>query len=229
MSTRPTGHRPRHAWPEAGAAPGPADTGSTGTGSTSTSSTGTGSTSTGPTSTGPAVTDTAKAVGAVLVGAAVTIGLGVLARLHEPTGIAVNISGFSSPQTVKVWLASGAAVFAVVQLVSALSVYGRLGVTVPRAGTLHRWSGRIAFLLTVPIAVHCLYALGFQAADTRTLVHSLLGCLFFGAFTVKMLVLPLRGVSGWVLPLVGGVVLTSLVALWVTSALWFFTTFGVQV
>ena len=77
--------------------------------------------------------------------------------------------------------------------------------------------------------MHCLYALGFQAADTRTLVHSLLGCLFFGAFTVKMLVLPLRGVSGWVLPLVGGVVLTSLVALWMTSALWFFTTFGVQV
>ena len=70
-------------------------------------------------------------------------------------------------------------------------------------GGLHRWSGRIAFLLAVPVAIHCLYALGFQTYSTRVLIHSLLGCAFFGAFTVKMLILPKRGVPDWVLP-VGG-------------------------
>ena len=68
-----------------------------------------------------------------------------------------------------------AATLAVVQLVSALVMYGKVpGVYGPSwLGSLHRWSGRMAFLLTVPVAVHCLYALGFATFDTRTLVHSL--------------------------------------------------------
>jgi hypothetical protein len=36
--------------------------------------------------------------------------------------------------------------------------------------------------------VQLLSALGFQAYDLRVLVHSLLGCVFFGVFIVKMLV-----------------------------------------
>jgi hypothetical protein len=166
----------------------------------------------------------------LLIGAAVSVALGVYGNLHEPTGIAVNISGFSSQQTVKVWLASGATAFAVVQLVSALVMYGKVpGVRAPHGiGTLHRWSGRIAFLLTVPVAVHCLYALGFSTFDTRTLVHSVAGCFFFGAFTVKMLILPRRGVPGWALPLFGGLVFTALAAIWLTSAFWFFSTVGVK-
>ena len=55
---------------------------------------------------------------------------------------------------------------------------------------LHRWSGRVAVLLTVPVAVHCLYALGFQLGSPRVLVHSLVGCFFYGVFVAKMLVLP---------------------------------------
>ena len=93
---------------------------------------------------------------------------------------------------------------------------------------LHRWSGRIAFLLVVPVAVHCLYALGFQHYSSRVLIHSLLGCAFFGAFTVKMLILPKRGLRPWVLPVVGALVFTLLVAVWLTSALWFFSTFGLK-
>ena len=130
-----------------------------------------------------------------LIGALVALTLGIYGHLHHPTGIAINIAGFSSPGSVKSWLATGATVFAVVQVGSALVMYGK----VPRIaapswiGGLHRWSGRIAFLLAVPVAVHCLYALGFQSYSYRVLVHSLLGCAFFGAFTVKMLILPKRG------------------------------------
>jgi hypothetical protein len=177
----------------------------------------------------PRGSGTAKLFVPLLIGAAVALTLGVYGRLHRPTGIAVNIAGFSSPVTVKVWLATGAALFAVAQLVSALAMYGKLPVRAPSwIGTLHRWSGRIAFLLAVPVAIHCLYALGFQTYSARVLVHSLLGCVFFGAFTVKMLSLPKRGLPGWALPLLGGLVFAALMGLWLSSALWFFTTTGIK-
>ena len=162
-------------------------------------------------------------------GIGVSVALGVYGKLHDPTGIAVNVSGFSSPQTVKVWLASGAITLAVVQLVAALVMYGKIPVQAPPwIGTLHRWSGRLAFLLTLPVVVHCLYALGFATYSTRVLLHSLAGCFFFGAFTVKMLILPRHGVPGWALPLFGGLVFTALTVVWLTSSFWFFTTVGVK-
>jgi hypothetical protein len=171
----------------------------------------------------------AKLLVPLIAGALVTVTLGVYGSLHEPTGIAVSVAGFSGPQTVKVWLATGAAFFAVIQLVSALAMYGKLGFAAPGwVGPVHRWSGRTAFLLAVPVAVHCLYALGLQSTDTRVLIHSLLGCLFFGAFTTKMFVLPKHGLPGWVLPLFGGVVFAGLIGLWLSSSVWFFTTFGVK-
>lgn len=164
------------------------------------------------------------------IGGAVSVTLGVLGKVHHPTGIAVSVAGFSSPLTVKVWLASAAAFFAVLQLLSALVMWGKLP---PRPapswiGGFHRWSGRVAFLLTIPVAVHCLYALGFQTYDTRVLLHSLLGCAFFGAFTMKMLLLTRRGLAGWVLPLAGGLAFATLIGLWLSSALWFFVTSGVK-
>ena len=85
----------------------------------------------------------------MLVGGAVALSLGVYGRLHEPTLYAVNLPGFSGPISVKVWLTSLAFVLALVQFVSALAMYGKLpGVAhAPNwVGTLHRWSGRIAFL-----------------------------------------------------------------------------------
>lgn len=165
----------------------------------------------------------------LLLGSLVAVTLGVYANLHTPTGVAVNVGGFSSPQTVKVWLATGSALFALVQIASALGMYGKLGANPPAwNSTLHRWSGRIAFLLAVPVAVHCLYALGFSSFSPRTLMHSLLGCFFFGIFAVKMLALPKKGLAGWVLPLLGGLVFTALIGLWLTSSFWFFTTFGVK-
>jgi hypothetical protein len=165
----------------------------------------------------------------VAIGIALSVGLGVYGHLHHPTGIAVNISGFSSTQTVKVWLATGAVTCAVIQLLTALVMYGKVPVRAPSwLGKLHRMSGRAAFLLAVPVAVHCLYALGFATFDTRTLVHSIAGCFFFGAFTVKMLILPRHGMPSWSLPLFGGLVFTALAVVWLTSAFWFFTTIGVK-
>ena len=58
------------------------------------------------------------------------------------------------------------------------------------------------------------------------MVHSLLGCFFYGVFTAKMLALPKRGRPGWTLPVLGGLAFTALVGLWLTSSFWFFTTIG---
>jgi Family of unknown function (DUF6529) len=173
---------------------------------------------------------TALLVVPALAGGLVALALGMYGRLHSPSGIALNLAGFSSPGYVKSWLATVATVFAIVQVGSALVMYGK----VPRVrapswiGGLHSWSGRIAFIAAVPVAVHCLYALGFQSYSTRVLLHSIFGCLFFGAFTVKMLVLPKRGLPGWVLPVLGSLVFTLLVAIWFTSAYWFFGMFGIH-
>jgi hypothetical protein len=162
------------------------------------------------------------------VGAAVSVALGVYGGLHDPTGRAVNVAGFSSPLAVKAWLTTAALALAVVQVVTAAGMWGRLGLgdkvwTAP----LHRWSGRLAVLATLPVVAHCLYALGFEHDSTRVLAHSLLGCFFFGAFTCKMLALPRHDLPGWVIPVLGGLVSVGLVALWLTSSLWFFTTFGI--
>ncbi|MFF3939348.1 DUF6529 family protein [Streptomyces phaeofaciens] len=175
---------------------------------------------------GPARPRPARYLVPALVGAAVAVSLGAYGRIHDPAGTSFNLAGFSSTGAVKSWLATAALFFALVQVASALMLYGKL--PGPRwSGALHRWSGRAAFLLAVPVAVHCLYALGYQTYETRVFWHSLLGCFFFGAFSAKMLLLRSERLPGWLLPLVGGLVFTVLTIIWLTSALWFFRTFGV--
>ncbi len=153
--------------------------------------------------------------------------LGVYGKTHTPTGRALFHAPFPSMFAMKVWLTSAALVFALVQLVSALSMYGKLGGRAPSwVGALHRTSGLIAFLLTVPVAFHCLWSLGFQSYDNRVLAHSLLGCIFYGAFVAKIMTLHSRRLPGWALPWAGGLLFTSLVAVGLTSAAWYFATQG---
>ena len=89
-------------------------------------------------------------------------------------------------------------------------MFGRIPLRGNWVAPLHRWSGRIAVAFTVPVAVHCLYALGFQTFDARVAVHSILGCFFFGAFICKMLILTRDDSPGWALPVLGGVVFSGL-------------------
>jgi len=124
----------------------------------------------------------------------------------------------------------GIAITLLTQLFTALVMYGKIPVlkNAHWLSAVHRWSGRLAFITSIPVALHCLYALGFGTYNTRVLVHSLLGCFFYGVFTAKMLILTKRGVPNWALPVFGGFVFTALSGLFVTSALWFFTTVGVK-
>ena len=164
----------------------------------------------------------------VVLGVGVAVALGVYGSLHEGAAYGISIAGFSSGAVAKSWLASGAFVLAIVQVVTGAGMWGWFGLG-DRAwvAPLHRWSGRLAILATLPVVTHCLYAFGFEHDNARVLAHSLLGCLFFGAFATKMLALRLRSVPGWALPLLGGLLFSALAGLWLTSALWFFTTTGV--
>jgi hypothetical protein len=92
---------------------------------------------------------------------------------------------------------------------------------------VHRWSGRTAFVCTLPVAYHCLFKLGFQGDDDRVLVHSLLGCAFFGAYAAKVTIVRLKRFPGATLPIAGALLFTVLIVVWWTSARWFFDQVGI--
>jgi hypothetical protein len=162
----------------------------------------------------------------VAVGTAVAVVLGVYGRLHTGANLSLALPGFTGTLYVKAWLTTLAFVFALVQIFTALVLEGRIRLDLSGLPAVHRWSGRVAVLLTVPVAVHCLYSLGFRFDDPRVLVHSLVGCLLYGAFVAKMLLLVRWGLPRWVIPWAGAILFTAFVALWLTSSLWVFTTAG---
>ena len=59
-------------------------------------------------------------------------------------------------------------------------------------------TGFTAFTLSLPVAAYCLYGFGFAPAplSTRTLVHSVAGCAFYGGFAAKVLLVHTRRSSG---------------------------------
>ena len=154
----------------------------------------------------------------LLLGVAVAVLLGVYARVHHTSGHPLFTLGFSGVLQMKTWLTSAATLVLIVQLGSALWMWGRLPhVKAPAPNwvvPLHRYSGAVAFTLTVPVALNCIWALGFATYSFRVIVHSVAGCLFYGAYAAKMLGLRIKGLPGWALPVLGGAVLTLLVVLW---------------
>ena len=165
-----------------------------------------------------------------LVGAVVAVSLGLYSRLHTAAGRPLFTLGFSGMLQMKTWLTTAATALLIVQLVTALWMWGRLprvGAAPAWAPVVHRYTGSVAFVITLPVAFHCMWALGFATAGVRVVVHSVAGCLFYGAWSAKMLGLRIRGLPGWALPVLGGAVLSLLVLLWLSAALWFFTRHGV--
>jgi hypothetical protein len=167
-----------------------------------------------------------KLLVALLAGGAVSIALGVYSNVHDPTGEKPYTLFFSDTIHLKVWFATAVVVLAVVQVLLGARLFDKIHVprhAPPWLGDAHRLVGTVAFALTLPVAYQCLWGLGFQTTDTRVLVHSILGCVFYGAIVTKVLVVRMHGLPGRTLPLVGGLVFAVLVGIWVTSSLWFFT------
>ena len=166
----------------------------------------------------------------LLTGAAVAAAIGVYARVHQPSSRPLFLLVFSGMLQLKVWLATAALALVGFQLVYALCMWGHLP-TFGRPPTwlpaAHRWTGAVAFTLTLPVALHCVWSLGLVTAGPRVLLHALAGCAFYGAYAAKMLGLRLRGLPRWSIPVLGGAVFTLFLLVWTTSAAWFFSRSGV--
>ncbi len=134
---------------------------------------------------------------------------------------------FTSAVAGKAWLATAAIVLTLVQISTGARMFGRLAGVLPfEAGTaarIHRWSGRIAVLLTLPIVFHCVTILGFQTTDTRVAIHSIVGSFVYGVLASKLLLVRDHSFPGWALPVAGGTLFASLAVMWLTSSWWYFT------
>jgi hypothetical protein len=170
---------------------------------------------------------TGVAVAAVLVvGAAVGVAVYLVGRNVTPDYKA-GLFGqhLTAAVRLKAQLATVVLGLALLQLVLALWMYGRLPGTgpAPRPVALtHRAVGFGAFVLTIPITVHCIQAYGVELTPPRGAVHSLAACFFYGAFAAKVLVVQSRRLPGWLLPVTGGALVVAIAVIWYLSALWYF-------
>ena len=151
-----------------------------------------------------------------------------LAPLDVASGYAdVLETVFTTPVAGKAWLATIALALALVQISTGSRIYGRLAGVLrfgpATAARVHRWSGRLAVLVTLPIVFHCITILGFQTTDARVAVHSVVGSFLYGVVAVKLLVVRDRSFPGWALPLAGGTLFAAITVLWLTSSGWYFT------
>jgi hypothetical protein len=132
---------------------------------------------------------------------------------------------FSSTIAAKAWLATAVIVLALVQVTTAARIYGKLRFLPVRGrvvSTVHRWSGRSAFVVSLPVFFHCVTILGFQTPDARVAAHSAAGTFLYGVFAAKILIVRDRTLPGWVLPIAGVTLASVLALLWATSSLWYF-------
>ncbi|MFJ8787889.1 DUF6529 family protein [Streptomyces sp. NPDC102462] len=165
----------------------------------------------------------------MLLPVAVTAGLYWFGRAHIPDyqSSLFGQRGYDA-RGLKARLGSALLCLALIQLFLALWMYGvlpALRTASHRVHTTHRVIGLTAFLLSLPIAWHCITAYGVRLTSTRVAVHSLTGCFLYGAFVAKVVVVRHRGWPGWALPLAGGVLVTTIALLWYAAAFWYLNGF----
>src|SRR4051812_17928173 len=160
----------------------------------------------------------------LLAFALVALTAGLLAN-HEPRSKGYFRLFFSDPIHLKAAFATAVVFLACAQVFTAAWIFRKLPWPKPAwVNPLHRWSGRLAFALTLPVAYHCIFKLGFRDPSARILAHSLIGCLVYGAFAAKVTIVRLPRFPRLVLPVAGGTLFALLIGIWYTSAVWLYTT-----
>ena len=158
----------------------------------------------------------------LLAFALVSLTAGLLAR-HDPRSKGYFQLFFSDTLHMKAAFATAVVVLACFQILTAAWIFRKLPWQKPAwVNPVHRWSGRLAFALTLPVAYHCIFKLGFRTPSGRVLAHSLLGCFVYGAFAAKVTILRLHRFPRLVLPVAGGVLFSVLIGVWYTSAVWLY-------
>ncbi|EFL40521.1 conserved hypothetical protein [Streptomyces griseoflavus Tu4000] len=156
--------------------------------------------------------------------AGVAVAIWVIGRNHTPQ-YTTDLFGARGADAVTLKARMGSALFGLtlVQLGLALWMYGRLPrvAAAPRAVRFaHRVVGWVAFLLSVPIAFHCVRTYGVETTSARVQLHSVAGCALYGAFVAKVLVVRSRRLPGWTLPAAGSALFVAIGLLWYSGALW---------
>jgi hypothetical protein len=167
---------------------------------------------------------------ALAAGALVALLVGVLGKAHDPSLKGTTTLGFQTVVDMKVVLSVVIGVLAVLQVVGALWIYGRLGIEAPSwVGKAHRFSGTVVLVLAGFVAYHCLWTQGLptgtlengEDVSARIVVHGVLGCAVVGAAVVKVVAVRSRRAPGWFLPAAGTLLFSLLVISVLTSAVWY--------
>jgi len=183
---------------------------------------------------GPAMRQTRVRVAIIgLIGAAVAVVLYIIGRAHTPD-YTIGLFGATGlgVYRIKSVLATVALGLAAVQVLLALWVYRTLplaGRAPKPVGMTHRVIGFIALAVTLPVAIHCFMAYGVVLTDPRIMIHSIAGCVLYGAFVAKVLLVQSKKLPGWTLPVAGGLLALLVALLWYTSALWYYNGFRVPI
>ncbi|GAB3988436.1 DUF6529 family protein [Actinoallomurus acanthiterrae] len=163
----------------------------------------------------------AAAAGLALVVAAALFAFG---RTHTPN---YDSSLFGrrggDANLLKAELGTALQCLAFFQLILALWMYRRLpgaGAAPRRVPLAHRIGGAVLFVLSLPIAYHCITAYGVQTYSARVALHAIAGCFFYGAFAAKVLIVRSRYLTAWALPLAGGTLFSLVAILWFSGPLW---------
>lgn len=177
-----------------------------------------------------------------------TVGMLAARTVQQPYGAPYFSLFFSDALHLKAWLTSAALTLGCLQVLTSARIYNVL--RFPPQGrfynVVHRFSGWTAIALTVPVGYHCVFLLGFGGTlpcaapstcvlvfgriyDLRILAHSLLGASMYGTFLAKVLLVRSHRYPGWALPVAGGLLFATLLGLWLTSAFWFFQTYGIGI
>jgi hypothetical protein len=169
----------------------------------------------------------------VVAGTLVTAALAVFGLDHT-RDYSLGFFGSSGTDSLRLKseIATGLLGLGLFQLFLALWILGWLpgmGTAARPIGRVHRAVGMVLFLVTLPVAVHCMFAYGVKMSSARATVHSLARCFFYGAFVAKILVVRSRTLPGWALPISGGLLVLTIGVLWYSSALWFFNGYHLPV
>ena len=158
----------------------------------------------------------------LIVFALVSLTVGIIAH-HNPRSTGYFRLFFEDPIHLKAGFASAAVALACFQLFTAAWIFRKLPWSKPAwVNPVHRWSGRLAFVFTLPVAYHCIFKLGLRDPNGRVLVHSVLGCAVYGAFAAKVTSVRMHRLPRPVLPIAGGLIFAVLIGTWYTSAYWLY-------
>ena len=109
--------------------------------------------------------------------------------VHEPTGRDFVLYGFESAAGWKNALTLVVAVLLVAQAALAFKLAGLFGLRAasrPWLLELRRLIATLAVGLSLPVAFHCVWVLGFGSDSSAITLHSILGCIAYGCVVAAL-------------------------------------------